>query len=239
MKQIQHEVELFMKQTYQVYQGLGFKKIKTYLATRPGNYAGDRAEWDQAEEMLRKVGAEEAPGEGAFYGPKIEFHLEDARGRCWQCGTIQLDFVLPSRMEMRYIDQLSQPLKPVILHRAILGSLERFMAILLESTQGWVPFWLAPVQVVIVPVDQRHLKRAAVLQERLCDVGVRAIIVEPGSVGKHMKSARIQRIPRAWLIGDKEVDYVSERDLCSDAEFTKPDTEAVDELAALNQFPSE
>lgn len=236
--QILEEVRLFMDQTYAVYRGLGFNQIKTYLATRPDNYAGNLLEWEQAETMLRTLGAEECPGEGAFYGPKIEFHLEDARGRQWQCGTVQLDFALPERMEMQYADAESQLVKPVILHRAILGSIERFLAILLESTQGWLPVWLAPVQVIIVPINSKHQSRANALHDQLLRAGVQVVVADAGALGKQVKRAYLERIPKVWIVGDAEVDYVTERDTQGGTEVKKPDQTAISEMVKLCQFPA-
>lgn len=236
--QIKDEVNAFIQDAHEVYGQLGFKNIRTYLATRPANRAGEDSEWDQAETALRSLGFEELPGEGAFYGPKVELHLEDAMGRWWQCGTIQLDFILPKRMGLEYTDSNSCQAKPIILHRAILGSLERFIAILLENTQGWLPFWLAPVQIAIIPIKNVHFQRAQKLQTQLKEIGIRAIITTDQSLGKNLQRARIERISKAWIIGDKETDCVTERDLNSGECVTLKDEEAFDKVRKLAKFTS-
>lgn len=228
--QIKEEVATFIDQTRTIYAKLGFPDIRMILATRPDTRAGNEADWDEAEEALRTFGFEEAAGEGAFYGPKIEMHLQDSVGRYWQCGTIQLDFVLPERMKLTYTDKDGRNKTPVVLHRAILGSIERFMAILLENTQGWLPLWLTPTQVMIIPVKPHHQERAQLLTQRLAGLGIRAIMGTEEGIGKNMHIARTMRIPKAWVIGDKEIDCVTQEDLARGTRSTAADDQVFGEL---------
>jgi threonyl-tRNA synthetase len=235
--QIKSEVQDFIDDTKAVYGALGFERVTAYLATRPAECVGDDAEWESAEAALRSLGLPELPGEGAFYGPKIEMHLEDAMGRTWQCGTIQLDFILPKRMNLRYVAPGGEEVVPVVLHRAILGSLERFIAILLENTQGWLPFWLAPVQIALVPVGTTHRKRAEILYAQLQKHGVRALIAQDQSLGKNLRQHREERVTKAWILGDREVDCVTERNLRTGECVTLNDADAIKSAVCLSALP--
>ena len=147
---------------YETYQAFGFDKIVVKLSTRPAKRLGDDAMWDRAEAALadalksHDIEFEYLPGEGAFYGPKIEFTLHDCLGRAWQCGTIQLDFALPDRLGATYVGEDNERHIPVMIHRAILGSLERFMGILIEEYAGYFPLWLAPTQVVVMNITDNQ-----------------------------------------------------------------------------------
>jgi threonyl-tRNA synthetase len=158
---------------------LSFHDVAVKLSLRPEKRAGSDETWDKAEQGLRDalracgLQWEELPGEGAFYGPKVEYHIKDALGRSWQCGTLQLDFVLPERLDAEYVTEDNGRARPVMLHRAILGSLERFIGILIENHAGAFPLWLAPVQMVIMNITEIKPSIAAILAERLPQAGFR------------------------------------------------------------------
>ena len=218
---IDNEVKKFIETTNKVYKDLGFSKIKMYLATRPDKYSGNIEDWDKAEDILKKLNLEELPGEGAFYGPKIEFHIEDAMGRLWQCGTIQIDLVLPVRMGLKYTDSDGTNAVPVVLHRAILGSMERFIATMLEKTQGWLPMWLAPCKIMIIPLRSEHLKRATYLHQESTKLNINSCIASLNqTLGKNIHQAQLERIHKAWIIGDKEIDCITEKDLQTNEQET-------------------
>ena len=159
-------VENFSNMLKIIYTKFGFNNIKVFLSTRPEKFAGESGTWDRAERALADAAStgnlspEINPGDGAFYGPKLDFHIEDIHGRRWQCGTIQLDFVLPRRLEATYIDNTGTKVVPVMIHHAVLGSLERFIGVLLEHTRGWLPLWLSPLPIVIIPVHQDQVSYA-------------------------------------------------------------------------------
>ncbi|WP_343217798.1 aminoacyl--tRNA ligase-related protein, partial [Delftia tsuruhatensis] len=161
-EQVEEEVILMVQQCFEVYKDFGFNDFAVKIALRPENRIGDDETWDKSEQMLKNaldannVSYELLPGEGAFYGPKIEFHLKDAIGRSWQCGTIQLDFSMPQRLGATYIDKNGEKQVPVMLHRAIVGSLERFIGMLIEHYAGNLPLWLAPVQVAVMGISNNQ-----------------------------------------------------------------------------------
>ena len=177
---------------------------------------GDPIMWEKAERALQEALEEFGvpfrlnPGDGAFYGPKIDFHLEDCIGRTWQCGTIQLDFQMPEKFDMTYIGPDGSEHRPVMLHRTILGSLERFMGILIEHYAGAFPFWLSPVQVRIVPVKEEHAPYASEVESRLKGLGYR---VEKDArdekLGKKIRDAQVEKIPYMVVIGSREVENVT------------------------------
>jgi len=145
-------------------------------------------------------------GDGAFYGPKIDFHLEDSLGRTWQCGTIQLDFLMPEKFDLTYIGEDGQKHRPVMIHRVVFGSIERFIGILIEHYAGAFPVWLAPVQVKILPIADRHHEYAYKVQESLVEAGVRAEVNDRNEkIGYKIRAAEVERIPYMLVIGDKEV----------------------------------
>ena len=173
---------------------------------------GSEESWEAATEALR--GALEAkgidyqinPGDGAFYGPKIDFHLEDSIGRTWQCGTIQLDFQMPERFDLSYIGPDGEKHQPVIVHRTIYGSIERFMGILIEHYAGKFPLWLAPVQVQLIPVADDHRDFAWELKRELQEAGIRADIDERDEkIGYRIREAQLQKVPYMLVLGDKEI----------------------------------
>ncbi|KAI4461641.1 threonine-trna ligase [Holotrichia oblita] len=195
-----------------VYSTFGFK-YKIELSTRPSNFLGKVEDWDKAEaalaSALKRYGKEYTinPGDGAFYGPKIDFHLEDCIGRTWQCGTIQLDFQMPERFELEYIGQDGEPHRPVMIHRVVFGSIERFIAILTEHTVGAFPLWLSPVQVKIIPLSERHREEAQRIFVSIQNLGYRAEYDDRNEkIGYKIRDAQVKKIPYMIVIGDKEIE---------------------------------
>ncbi len=200
----------FIKETYERY---GFKDLRVELSTRPEKSIGTDEQWGKAESGLlnalesEKVDFTENKGDGAFYGPKIDFHIKDALGRDWQLGTIQLDFSMAERLDAKYIDKDGKGQTPVIIHRAILGSVGRFIAILLESSGGAFPAWLAPVQAIVLPISDKHLDYAKEVALELKKSGVRVEIDKrTESIGKKIRDAETQKIPYMLVVGDKEAE---------------------------------
>jgi threonyl-tRNA synthetase len=194
-----------------VYRDLGFPDVSVKLALRPTPRAGSDEVWDKAEEALRGalraagLPFEELPGEGAFYGPKIEFHLTDAIGRTWQCGTLQADYVLPERLDATYVGEDGQKHRPVMLHRAILGSLERFVGILIEHYAGRLPLWLAPVQVVVATITGDADIYAAEVMERLKAAGLRAEIdLRNEKINYKVREHSLRKVPIMLVVGRRE-----------------------------------
>ncbi|MEO8522093.1 MAG: threonine--tRNA ligase [Acidobacteriota bacterium] len=209
-EQIQSEVEALLRLVQRVYAdfGLGFS---AKLSTRPDEYLGEIATWDHAEGSLRR--ALDSAGQaytvnekdGAFYGPKIDFDITDAIGRQWQCATIQLDYQLPQRFDLEYVGADNTVHRPVVIHRAIFGSFERFIALLIEHYAGAFPLWLAPVQVAVLPIADRHLAYAASVRERLAAAGLRVEVDERyEKIGYKIREAQLQKIPYMLVVGDKE-----------------------------------
>jgi threonyl-tRNA synthetase len=210
-RHVEDEVAAFFRSLVAFYRALGFQEIGAAFADRPPNRAGDDTLWDRAEAVLRAAAArtglvyEDHPGEGAFYGPKLEFVLRDRRGRSWQCGTIQLDLVLPQRFDLRYAAADGTLRRPVMLHRAMLGSLERFLAVLLEHHEGALPPWLCPEQARVLPVGAAHAAHAARVQGALAAAGVRAAVdASAETVGKRALRARQEEVPFLLVVGDRE-----------------------------------
>ncbi|MBD9356839.1 threonine--tRNA ligase [Methylomonas albis] len=211
--QIQSEVSTFIDLLFEVYKDFGFEDVIIKLSTRPENRVGDDAVWDKAESALELAlnnkGLDWAlqPGEGAFYGPKIEFSLKDCIGRVWQCGTIQVDFSMPARLDASYIGEDSARHVPVMLHRAILGSLERFIGILIEQFAGTFPLWLAPVQLVILNITDRQADYAEQVRRELEKQGLRVKIdLRNEKIGFKIREHSMQRVPYLLIIGDKELE---------------------------------
>ena len=197
---------------YETYKRYGFKEVRVELSTRPEKSIGTDEQWKKAENGLfkalkdAKIKFKENKGEGAFYGPKIDFHIKDSFGRSWQMGTIQLDFAMAERLDANYIDKDGNKKHPVMIHRAILGSVERFIAVLLEHTGGVLPFWLSPVQVIVLPIADRHTDYAQKTGEKLRDSGYRIDIDERNeTLDKKIRDAEIQRVPYILVIGDREI----------------------------------
>ncbi|MGY0556398.1 threonine--tRNA ligase [Lysobacter sp. A421] len=209
--QIESEVTAFHAQAMAVYADFGFRDVQVKLALRPEPRMGDDATWDKAEDALRSalraagVEWEELPGEGAFYGPKIEYHLRDAIGRTWQLGTMQVDFMMPARLGAEYIDESSQRQHPVMLHRAIVGSMERFIGILIEHHEGRFPAWLAPVQAVVMNITDAQADYVAEALKALADQGFRvASDLRNEKIGYKIREHTLQRVPYLLVVGDRE-----------------------------------
>jgi threonyl-tRNA synthetase len=210
-EQIQEEATKGIQHTFNVYSAFGFDHVDVKLATRPEQFLGSPELWDKAEkalaDSLKAAGKdfEILPNEGAFYGPKIEFHIKDAIGRSWQCGTIQLDFSLPQRFALEYTDSDNQPKNPVMIHRAILGSVERFMGILVEHHAGHLPLWIAPVQAVLINVTDAQLDYAQKILETLKSWGIRAELDSRNEkLGYRIREAQMKKIPLMLVLGEKE-----------------------------------
>jgi threonyl-tRNA synthetase len=211
--QIQEEVATFIELLYDVYKDFGFDDVIIKLSTRPENRVGSDEVWDKAEAALelalnaKKLAWELQPGEGAFYGPKIEFSLKDCIGRVWQCGTIQVDFSMPGRLGASFIAEDGSRQVPVMLHRAILGSLERFIGILIEQHAGTFPTWLSPVQVMVMVIADRHADYAHHVLKTLESQGVRVKIdLRNEKIGFKIREHSMQRVPYLVIIGDKELE---------------------------------
>ncbi len=211
--QIQDEVSTFIDLLFEVYKDFGFEQIVIKLSTRPENRVGSDEVWDKAEKALeialnnKELAWELQPGEGAFYGPKIEFSLQDCLERVWQCGTIQVDFSMPGRLGANYIAEDGSRQTPVMLHRAILGSLERFIGILIEHHSGTFPLWLSPVQAVVINITDKHEAYAQAVYKRLLEQGVRIKIdLRNEKIGFKIREHSMQRVPYILIIGDKELE---------------------------------
>jgi threonyl-tRNA synthetase len=211
--QILGEVSDFIDLLFQVYADFGFEDVSVKLSTRPAQRVGEETLWDKAEQALQKaldhkgLAWELQPGEGAFYGPKIEFNLRDCLGRVWQLGTIQLDFSMPGRLGAHYIDENGNKQVPVMLHRAILGSLERFIGILIEHYAGALPLWLAPVQAVVMNITDRQAGYAREIEESLINQGLRVKSdLRNEKIGYKIREHTIQRVPYLLVIGDREIE---------------------------------
>ncbi len=212
-EQIQAEVMAFHPQAMKVYQDFGFKNIAIKLALRPENRIGSDETWDRAEETLRTalrqcgMSWEELPGEGAFYGPKIEYHLKDSLGRPWQVGTMQVDFSMPGRLGAEYVSDDNSRQIPVMLHRAIVGSMERFIGILIENHAGALPLWLAPVQVSVLNISESQAEYAMKVAENLKKQGFRVNTdLRNEKITYKIREHSIQKLPYIIVIGDKERD---------------------------------
>jgi threonyl-tRNA synthetase len=209
--QIQEEVTSFNALVRQVYADFGFAEVAVKLALRPDKRVGSDEVWDKAEAALREalrvsgLAWEELPGEGAFYGPKIEFHIKDAIGRSWQCGTMQVDFSMPQRLGAEYVAEDNARHTPVMLHRAILGSLERFIGILIENHAGALPLWLAPVQAVVLNISEKQADYANEVVEALRKAGLRAEAdLRNEKITYKIREHSLNRLPYQLVVGDKE-----------------------------------
>ncbi len=210
---IQEEVSIFTDLLYKVYADFGFTDVIIRLSTRPEQRVGDDAVWDKAEKALadaldaKGLAWELLPGEGAFYGPKIEFSLKDCLNRVWQCGTIQVDFSMPGRLDAQFVAEDGSRQVPVMLHRAILGSFERFIGILIEHYEGAFPTWLAPEQAVILNITDNQAQYSQKVEETLKNNGFRATCdLRNEKIGFKIREHTLQRIPYLLVVGDKEVE---------------------------------
>ena len=211
--QIAEETRAFNQLVMKIYRQFGFHDVSIKLSLRPEKRAGSDEIWDKAEQGLRDaltacgVTWQELPGEGAFYGPKVEYHIKDALGRSWQCGTIQLDFVLPERLDAEYVTRDNNRTRPVMLHRAILGSLERFIGILIEQHAGSFPLWLAPVQMVVMNITEKQADYCREVVAKLQAAGFRAELdLRNEKIGYKIRDNSSQRYPYQIVIGDKEME---------------------------------
>jgi threonyl-tRNA synthetase len=208
--QIGEEVERLLRLVQRVYADFGLTP-EMKLSTRPEEFLGEIATWDHAErELTRALEAVGEPytvnaGDGAFYGPKIDFDVTDAIGRKWQCATIQLDYQLPERFDLKYVGADNAEHRPVVIHRAIFGSFERFIAMLVEHYAGAFPLWLAPVQAVVLPIADRHADHAARVRDRLAAAGLRVELdARQEKVSYKIREAQIQQVPYMLVVGDRE-----------------------------------
>lgn len=211
-EQITEEIKGVVRLTDKIYSRFGFK-YKVELSTRPENSMGSEEDWEIATAALKKaleemkLDYELNEGDGAFYGPKIDFHLEDSLGRTWQCGTIQLDFQMPQRFNLEYVGEDGQKHRPIMIHRAIFGSIERFIGILIEHYAGNFPVWLAPMQVKILPITDRVAAYAKKIEEELKSANVRCSVdLRNEKVGYKIREAQLEKVPYMIVVGDKEVE---------------------------------
>ncbi len=221
-EQIQEEVSTFIDLVFEVYKTFGFDEVIIKLSTRPEKRVGSEEIWDKSEEALTKaldnksLKWELQPGEGAFYGPKIEFSLKDCLNRVWQCGTIQVDFSMPIRLEATYVDIDNEKRNPVMLHRAILGSFERFIGILIEQYEAKFPIWLAPYQIILLSITDRNIEKCLNFNEFINNNGYRSKVdIRNEKIGYKIREATLGRVPLIAVIGDKEeeIDSVALRAL--------------------------
>lgn len=210
--QIEDELVKLINFVESLYKRYGFAEIRVELSTRPEKSIGTDEQWQRAEDGLikalneTKISFTENKGDGAFYGPKIDFHVKDSIGRSWQMGTIQLDFSMTERLDANYIDEKGEKKHPVLIHRAILGSVERFIAVLLETNGGDFPAWLAPIQAIVLPVSEKHIDYAKKVAAILNDSDIRVDIDGRNeSVGKKIRDAEVQKVPYIIVVGDKEI----------------------------------
>ena len=209
--QIQEEIVKLIQLTAEIYKPFSFS-YKVYLSTQPDNFMGDPKLWKKAEKALEealkksKIPYQVKEGEGAFYGPKIDYDLQDALGRGWQCATLQLDFFMPEKFKLKYAGKDGKEKRPIMIHRTIIGSLERFIGILTEQYGGAFPAWLSPVQVVVIPITDKQLKYAQKAFEELREKGLRVELDDRNeTTSAKIRDAELQKVPYMIVIGEKEV----------------------------------
>jgi threonyl-tRNA synthetase len=217
-EQLAKEVEKLLKHGLKILRTFGFKNYDIYLSTRPEKFAGTERGWQKATNVLKyvlkkmKLKYQIDPGGGVFYGPKIDIKIKDSLDRPWQCTTIQVDFNLPERFDLNYINKKGKKQRPYMLHRALLGSIERFIGVLLENYGGALPFWLSPEQIWIIPVGARHEKYANEIGSRVEGLGFRVKVRDENeTVSKKIRDGEIQKIPYLLVVGDKEMKSKSVR----------------------------
>nr|HDN00839.1 threonine--tRNA ligase [Deltaproteobacteria bacterium] len=210
--QLNEEIHEILDLTLYVLRVFGFKRYEIYLSTRPDKYVGSDENWERATDALRQALEKQGltyeidPGEGVFYGPKIDIKIKDCLDRSWQCSTIQVDFNLPERFDVRYIGEDSRPHTPIMVHRALLGSLERFFGVLIEHYAGAFPLWLAPVQAIVITVTDRQNKWAGSVVKKLRTAGIRTKAdLKNEKLGKKIREAQLDKIPYMLVIGDQEI----------------------------------
>ncbi len=211
--QLKDEIKSVIDFVFSISNDFGFKDIEIELSTQPEKFIGDQKNWDHATDTLKAALTEKDiefkinEGDGAFYGPKIDFKLRDALNREWQCATIQCDFSLPERFNLTYADDQGNKVRPIMIHRAILGSVERFLGTLIEHYAGAFPAWLAPTQAIIIPIKDSHEEYAAQLRENLQNQGFRVIVDRRNEgLGKKIREGTIKKVPYLLIIGDKEIE---------------------------------
>jgi len=209
--QIEEEVVMMVNMILELYDVFAFENLEIEVSTRPAKSIGTAEMWERAETVLRtalenqNIEFDVTPGEGAFYGPKIDFQVSDALSRQWQLGTVQLDYQMPERFDMSYVGADGAEHRPVMIHRAMLGSIERFLGILIEHTGGAFPIWLAPVQAIVLPVSEKFAAYGASVQEKLVALGIRAQLDGRNEkLGYKIRDAQLQKIPYMLVVGAKE-----------------------------------
>jgi threonyl-tRNA synthetase len=214
--QMPAEIDFVLDFCLNMLRAFGFRDFKAYLSTRPEKSVGALADWHSSEIALESslkranLPYEVDPGGGAFYGPKIDLKLRDALGREWQLSTIQFDFTLPERFDLTYINAAGQPQRPYMVHRALLGSMERFFGVLIEHYAGAFPVWLAPVQAVLIPIADRHVEFAREISKKLKQAGLRVTLDDSGErMNAKIRDAQMQKIPYMLVLGDKEMEQNS------------------------------
>ncbi|MEE8389685.1 MAG: threonine--tRNA ligase, partial [Anaerolineae bacterium] len=243
-EQIEDEILRVLDFSLSLLRGFGFEEFKIELSVRdpktPEKYAGVDAMWEQAEVSLvkaldaRDISYERMEGEAVFYGPKIDIKIKDALGRAWQCTTIQFDFNLPERFDMAYIGEDGKNHRPYMVHRALLGSLERFFGVLVEHYGGAFPVWLSPVQVVLIPIADRHIDYAVSVAEQLRTSGVRAEVDKSSErMRAKIRDAQMQKVPYMLVIGDREMEAGQVNLRLRDGNI--PGAMSVDDFGALVQ----
>lgn len=212
-EQLDDEVDGVVNFVVELLGLFNFQNVSATLSTRPAKAVGESAQWDRAETALKDaieragLAYDTEVGGGAFYGPKIDFHLTDTLGRKWQCSTVQFDFNLPERFDMSYVGEDGEPHRPFMVHRALFGSIERFIGILIEHYGGAFPLWLAPVQASIIPIADRHLEHAEAVANKLKQAGIRLTIdTAKERMGNKIRRAQLQKIPYMLIIGDREAE---------------------------------
>ena len=217
-EQLSEEITKLLKQGLKTLKSFGFKNFDIYLSTRPEKFAGTEKEWKKATNILiyalkkNKLKYQIDPGGGVFYGPKIDIKIKDSLGRPWQCTTIQVDFNLPEKFDLNYINQKGKKQRPIMIHRALLGSLERFIGVLIENYAGALPLWLSPVQVWLIPIGAHHKKYASQIAKNLGENNLRVEIKDGNeTVSKKIRDGEVQKIPYLLVVGDKEMKVKSIR----------------------------
>jgi threonyl-tRNA synthetase len=212
-EQLTDEIVRVLDLVLYILKTFGFTEYEVYLSTRPEKYVGTIENWDRATEALRralevkKLDYEIDPGEGVFYGPKIDIKIQDSLERSWQCSTVQVDFQLPDRFEMEYIGEDGNAHRPIMIHRALMGSEERFLGVLIEHYGGAFPLWLAPVQVILLPITDRHHQYGEKVKKELEAQDIRVELDHRNEkVGYKIREAEVQKIPYMIIIGDREVE---------------------------------
>jgi threonyl-tRNA synthetase len=236
-EQVAGELARFCRELPAFYQRFALPQLSVAVSLRPPNRLGDDAQWDRAERLLIECAEQLGmpvviqPGEGAIYGPKLEFLLRDRRDRVWQCGTIQLDFVMPQRFDVRYVDANGDKRHCVMLHRALYGSIERFLGILLEQHGAALPAWLAPEQLAVLPIGEAHRERALEVHAELVRRGLRGRVDIDGTVARRIALARHDGVPFSHLVGERELaeGTLAHRD--RERQWVAPSSDAIAELS--------